>query len=286
MPQRWADALWRAWDGASAHDDGELQAIAVDNASGDGTAGQLRRHAPWLEVVELPRNVGFAAGCNAGLALVRNASIVILLNPDVILRDDFFERLGALECPEDLAAIGPAVLNADGQVEQSARRFPRLSTGFFGRTTLLSRLFPQSGLVRRELRADLDGGAQDVDWVSGACLIIPRKSLEKVGFLDERYFLYWEDADWCRRAHDLGLKVRYEPQLVIHHYQGTSTSSRVLGSTVEFHRSAFRYYRAHVARSRLAVAMAAIVLSIRCVFTFLLRARLAARKVEEGQSSR
>ncbi len=270
-PQRWADALWEAWQLAAGTGREELQVVAVDSASGDGTPARLRQHAPWVDVVELPRNVGFAAGCNVGLSRVRPAGTVVILNPDIRVRADFFEKLRALQWPEAVAAVGPAIYTADGDVEQSARGFPRVSTGLFGRTTLLSRLFPHSGPVRRELVADPAGGARDVDWVSGACLVVPWRSLEKVGLLDEGYFMYWEDADWCRRARNLGLRVRYEPDLVVYHHQGASTASRPVRATVAFHRSAFRYYHLHVARTPPAVVGAGVALAIRCTLKVIAR---------------
>ena len=156
----------------------------------------------------------------------------------------------------DVAAVGPLVVGADGEVEQSARRFPTMRTGLFGRTSLAARVLPEA--ARDQLLARPEQGPTDVDWVSGACLVIDGGALAHVGPLDEGYFMYWEDADWCRRAAGLGLRIQYRPELVVHHAQGSSSSARPFMTTIAFHRSAFRYYARHVARSRSGRAVAAI----------------------------
>jgi N-acetylglucosaminyl-diphospho-decaprenol L-rhamnosyltransferase len=262
--EAWLDTLGRAWAACSAAGD-HLNVVVVDNASDDGTTDIVRAHALGTDIIELSSNRGFAAGCNAGLGRVSDDDIVVLLNPDVFVAKDFFRRLVELSWPDDLAARGPLILEPDGTVEQSARSFPRLATGLAGRTSLLARIAPNSELVRRELRADPSAGSTTVDWVSGACLIAPAEAFRRVGGLDEGYFLYWEDADWCRRASHIGLRVEYEPSLVATHRQGTSSERRPVSATVSFHWSAARYYRRHVARSPVAGAAATALLMARCL---------------------
>jgi len=262
-PQAWARALRQAIDDA-AEADVLVQVVAVDNASGDGTARRLTDAAPWVDVVELPSNVGFAAGCNAGVRRLESPDLVILLNPDVQLARSFLRVLATLPWPADVAARGPLIYELGGGVEQSARGFPRAATAVLGRTSLLARMNPRGRAISRELRADPDAGTTSADWVSGACLVTTRAVLGEVGELDEGYFMYWEDADWCRRAADRGLRVLYEPSLVARHDQGASSSSRRAATTVAFHRSALRYWRRHLARSSLSTVMAATALSLRC----------------------
>jgi GT2 family glycosyltransferase len=188
----------------------------------------------------------------------------VLLNPDVELRENFMTRLVELEWPADLAARGPAIRTPEGEVEQSARAFPTARTGLLGRTSLLARLWPSSPGVRRELRADPDAGTTEVDWVSGACFVAPASRFAAIGELDEGYFMYWEDADWCRRANDRGYRIEYEPALVVTHCQGASAGSRPLLTTIAFHRSALRYWRRNVSGSPAATGLAAVALSARC----------------------
>jgi GT2 family glycosyltransferase len=255
------DALARARE--QLESEGELRTVIVDNASRDGTLERVARHAPWAEVLELPRNRGFAAGCNAGIERVGAADVIVLMNPDVEVSSDFLRGVLALDWSSDVAARGPAVHDARGNVEQSARAFPRARTGLLGRTSLLARLRPRSRLVRGELRADPSAGARPVDWVSGACLIAPAERFDSVGPLDEGYFMYWEDADWCHRASELGYRVIYEPSLVVTHCQGSSSRSRAVATTVYFHRSALRYWRKNVARSPISTVLVALALTAR-----------------------
>jgi N-acetylglucosaminyl-diphospho-decaprenol L-rhamnosyltransferase len=245
--------------------------VIVDNASGDPTRERIRLRAPWADVVELPRNVGFAAGCNAGMRRAGQFDLVVLLNPDVEVPLDFFTLLTTLDWPSDIAARGPAIVHANGELEQSARGFPRARTGLFGRTSLLARVRPGSRLLRRDLVADLTPGPRVVDWVSGACMIVPAERFRSIGLLDERYFLYWEDADWCLRATLIGYRVLYDPRIVVVHHQGSSSqyrrlSARAIVAIIWFHRSAFRYWRKNVARSPISTTAAAFALALRCAF--------------------
>jgi hypothetical protein len=254
----WARALESA--GREAPPDVAVDLIAVDNSPGPDP-GAVPEGA---RVIRPGRNVGFAAGCNLGLEAAAGSDLVVLLNPDVELEPGFLAQVAALMWPADVAARGPKVVTPAGEIEQSARGFPSARTGVLGRTSLLARLAPRNRFVQRELRAEPEWGTRDVDWVSGACLIAPRQRFESVGRLDDGYFMYWEDADWCRRAHDRGMRVEYEPGLTAVHHQGSSSASRPLMSIVAFHRSAFRYWRLHVSRSRAATALAGSALALRC----------------------
>jgi N-acetylglucosaminyl-diphospho-decaprenol L-rhamnosyltransferase len=259
----WAKALDLAWSELPKGHHGRLRILAIDNDSHDRTVKRLQGEAPWVEVVPLPTNRGFAAGCNFGLRTAQGSELFILLNPDVIVAPDFFVVLAQQQWPDDLAAVGPSVRTSAGVIEQSARAFPRASTGLWGRTTILTKLFPRLA-SQRELRADPMLGRQDVDWVSGACLVVSADALERVGSLDEGYFMYWEDADWCKRAHDRGLRVVFQPTLKVVHCQGTSSATRPMATTLAFHKSAYRYYRIHVTRNSCARASAAAALTVRC----------------------
>ena len=255
----WARGIERAREGPGVL--ANVDVIAVDNSPAGDSSGTLPGGS---RVVRPPRNIGFAAGCNVGIAHAAGADLFVLLNPDVELDRNFIRRLLELDWPDDLAARGPAVMTPAGRVEQSARTFPSARTGMLGRTSLLARVRPASSLVTQQLRADPTAGSQDVDWVSGACLVAPARCLDRVGPLDEGYFMYWEDADWCRRARDLGYRVEYEPSLVVTHRQGASARSRPLFTTVVFHRSALRYWRRHVSGSAPATGLAAVALAGRC----------------------
>ncbi len=256
------ESLFTAWDAAptSAH---SLRVIAVDNASGDGTPERLREAHPSIVLMMQDRNSGFAAACNRGLREVPPHALIVLLNPDVAVDAGFFRALLTATWDDTLAGIGPQIRSPDGSLEQSARAFPTAVTGAFGRTTLLSRVFPHSKAAGRQLLAQPGSGTVAVDWVSGACLITTRQIIDTVGPFDEGYWMYWEDADWCRRAANLGLRIEYHPEMLVVHHQGSSSKSRPFATIVAFHRSAARYYRTHVARSSLGGAMAQTALGAR-----------------------
>ena len=184
----------------------------------------------------------------------------------------------------ECALVGPRVLEADGTLQGSARGDPSMLTGLFGRATLLTRLLPGTRAARRNVRTDIEpsGGGVEVDWVSGACMLVRREALAAVGGFDERDFLYWEDADVCRRLRDRGYTVRYVPAAtMIHQTGGSSQTVRPLAVRA-FHRSAYLYYSTHVARPRLhpARAMAWVLLRARCVWK-LASARFAGGLLSE-----
>lgn len=242
--------------------------IVVDNASTDDSASLPAFQNARVELYRNSRNVGFGSGINQGLTHTR-ADFVLILNPDCALTAGAVERLqDELERHPECAIVGPQIQNDDGSVQGSARGDPSLMTGLFGRSTLLTRLFPRSALAQRNVRttADPDDASQsyEVDWVSGACMLARRSALAYSGGFDERYFLYWEDADLCRRLRNAGHTIRYLPTSVVMHTQGVS-SSGVPGLAIRaFHESAYRYYSVHVARTFIERAVAWTILTVRC----------------------
>jgi GT2 family glycosyltransferase len=242
--------------------------IVIDNASTDGSSGgaALRRAGVTLQVN--PRNVGFARAVNQGLAAT-SRDLVMVVNPDCYLMPGAVERLeGELRDHPECAVAGPRILNDDGSVQGSARGDPTLFTGFFGRTTLLTRLFPNSRLARRNVRTDTgrttSGESFAVDWVSGACMMARREALVAVGGFDERYFLYWEDADLCRRLRGKGHSTRYVPSCTVVHSGGVSTRGAKTLAVTAFHESAYTYYATHVARTVAGRGLAWMLLKLRC----------------------
>jgi GT2 family glycosyltransferase len=224
-------------------------AVVVDNASTDGSECAAEGH-PNVRVMRHHVNAGFAAGVNIGTA-GSSAPFLLVLNPDCRLRAGTgLLLLNELQRHTTCAVMGPAILNTSGTLQESARGDPDMLTGLFGRTSVLSRVFPHSRLTRRNLRASVLSNANDssqrVDWVSGACMLIRRDALAGVGGFDEGYFLYWEDADLCRRLRNAGWETRYLRTASATHDVGQS-SRNVRGlANREFHRSAYRYFSTHV----------------------------------------
>jgi N-acetylglucosaminyl-diphospho-decaprenol L-rhamnosyltransferase len=245
------------------------EAVVVDNASSDGSAEIVADFAPNVRLQRNDENIGFARGVNQGLAAT-SGSLVLLMNPDCRLVTGAFAMLRReLERSPSCAIAGPRILNPDGTVQGSARGDPDMFTGLFGRTTVLRRLFPGLAVARRNVVSG-DGarrgdGSVTVDWLSGACLLARRDALRSVNGFDERYFLYWEDADLCRRLRELGVQVRYVPAATAVHRVGQSSRGVRASSIRAFHESAYLYYATHVApTSPSKRRLAKMLLSVRC----------------------
>lgn len=221
----------------------EAQVVVVDHASrADALAGAVGGHP--IQVIAHPDNPGFAAGVNRAAAAA-TGDYFLLLNPDCVLEGPVPQGLADwLDAHPEHAVAGPRILEDDGRVQASARRFPDWTTGFGGRTSALSRLWPGNSLSRRNLLHEHDEPV-DVDWVSGACLLIRRDAFARVGGLDGRFFLYWEDADLCRRLRHAGWRTAYCPLVTVRHAGGASSRANRWRSLWAFHASAMRYYWKH-----------------------------------------
>lgn len=220
------------------------------------------------EVPDLPPDVRLVrSGENLGLTRAWNRTIpgtngelVVLLNPDTVVEEDFFGRVEAFFDAEAHAGVaGPRILDADGELQLSARKEISLLSGLLGRTSLLTRLFPKSPLVKDQFPALGDlSRATEVDWVSGACMVVRRETLEGISPLDERFFLYFEDADLCRRARETGWSVFYLPGVEVLHQTGGSSRSKPRAIWL-LHKSAFLYHRKHGPHGPLNLYSAAVL---------------------------
>ncbi len=226
------------------------EGVVIDNASTDGSAEIALEFEPCVTLVRNTGNVGFGRGINQGLARAR-APFVLVMNPDCRLEPGAIDRLmGELASRPSCAIVGPRILNPDGTEQGSARGDPDMLTGFFGRSAALRRLFPALALSERNVVPSSSvpqGGSLAVDWLSGACVLARAAALDAVGGFDERYFLYWEDADLCRRLRIAGHEVRYVPSAAAVHQVGQSSRTARASSIRAFHESAYLYYTTHVA---------------------------------------
>lgn len=227
------------------------EAVVVDNASSDGSADIVAEFAPRVRLLRNERNVGFARGVNQGLAAT-TGHLVLIMNPDCRLEEGAVASLRReLERSDDCAMTGPRILDPDGAEQGNARGDPDMFTGLFGRTTLLRRALPGLPVSRRNVISDAavrkGKTSVKVDWLSGACMLARRAALHAVHGFDERYFLYWEDADLCRRLRARGYEVRYVPGATAVHRVGQSSRSARAAAIRAFHESAYLYYATHVA---------------------------------------
>jgi hypothetical protein len=225
----------------------DLEVIVLDNASRDGSAEMVRRQFPQVTLIESPENMGFARGYNAAAGRATGRYLLIL-NPDTVVHRGALSRLVAFMDGEPKAgAAGPRLLNSDGSLQFSCRRFPRPAAAML-RNTVIGRLVPGNRFTREYLMQDWDhDSARQVDWVSGAAICIRREAWEQTGGFDEGYFMYAEDMDWCLRAEQAGWSIYYLPDAVVTHRIGRSSDQRPLAMVIQFHRSAARFYRKHYA---------------------------------------
>ncbi len=248
--------------------------LVCDNGSRESPEAIVARFSE-IDFFRNPHNIGFARAVNTALKRTHSRYAVIL-NPDTVIQEGFFQSvMSYMEANPRVGVLGPRVLNSDGSVQGSARSFPTAGTAFFGRTSLLTKLFPKNPLSRKNvLTGRCDGKTpMPVDWVSGACMIVRRKAIETVGLMDERFFMYWEDADWCRRMRQDGWQVVYFPQATVIHHVGQSSRTRLLGSELDFHVSAYRLFSKYArGASSLWKPLIAVGLSVRFLFSVLLRA--------------
>lgn len=219
-----------------------LQVVVVDGASADGSATMVQAEFPQVHLVACRENVGFPRGNNIGLAQAVGRH-VLLLNPDTVVLDEALPRMVAyLDAHNDVGALGAQLLNPDGSIQSSRRRFPTLTTAVF-ESTWLEGVAPRVVLDRYYARDLPDEATADVDWVTGACLMAPHRVAAAVGGLDEDYFMYSEELDWCRRIKDAGYRVVYFPQAQVIHHVGKSSEQAVTARHINFQRAKLRYFR-------------------------------------------
>lgn len=240
--------------------------VVVDNASADGSGAFVRERFPDVRVLHLPKNIGLSAGINAGVR-ASSGTYVMQLNPDCRFDSDAVATLAAyLRAHPESGVAAPQILNDDGSLQLSCRAFPGYSTAFFGRYSLLTRLWPWNPVSKRYLMTGFDHASErDVDWVSAAAMMFSREAYERVGGWDPDFFLFSEDVDFCKRVHDAGSRVLYVPAARIYHTIGISKQPTTR-AVVERHHSMWRYYRKHLRRSFVQDIVTAPAIALRCGF--------------------
>ena len=243
----------------------EAGVVVIDHAADPAEAAALAASFPRVTYRPMPGNPGFGAGVNAAAREARGH--LLLLNPDCELTMPLLRPLlEVLTVQPRAGVVGGLVREEDGRVQASARRFPDATTGLAGRTSWVSRALPGNPLTRRNLTTEPAEGLRQVDWVSGALMLIRREAFDAIGGFDERFFLYWEDADFCRRAAEAGWTTWYAPAAEVMHRTARASRHAPVRSLAAFHLSAFRYYWKHGGVTARALSpLAAIALAVRFV---------------------
>ena len=221
----------------------DTEVIVVDNASSDGSPTMVRERHPWVKLIAGRKNVGFSRGVNIGIREARGEYFLIL-NPDTVVRSDSIERLlEFMKRTPSAGIVGPKLVYNDGTLQYSCRRFYTWKVLVL-RRTILGKILKNSAAVADHMMLDFDHeSTREVDWILGACLLVRRRAVESVGLLDERFFLYFEDVDWCYRMRQKGWKVFYHPEAVVTHSYARESAQSVINRSVIAHlASLIRYY--------------------------------------------
>ncbi|HZP83318.1 MAG TPA: glycosyltransferase family 2 protein [Chthonomonadaceae bacterium] len=235
----------------------KYEVVVVDNASEDNSREMVKRLFPRVRLLVNKCNVGFGEGNNAALPHTTGRYVLFLNSDTEVTEGALAAMVRFADSQPDIGILGPKLLNGDGSLQYSCRRYPNLGTGFF-RNTPLGRLFPHNRFTTDYLYQDWDHNTpRDVDWVSGAALMIRRTLLDQIGGFDTTFFMYCEDVDLCWRANHAPLeeegcptwRVTYFPDAIIYHLIGKSTDIVPTRMTYEFHRSQYIFYKKHYAAS-------------------------------------
>lgn len=225
----------------------DFEVVVVDNNSADRSAEMVEAEFPLVTLHKMERNLGFTGGQNYAMER-RKGRHAFMLNSDTVVHPGAIVTLLAyVQGHPEVGMAGPRLLNPDGSLQYSCRRFPNPVAALF-RNTPIGKLFPKNRFTRDYLMQDWDHSiTRSVDWVSGAALLATEECIARIGLLDPEYFMFCEDVDWCWRCHEAGLDVVYVPDAVITHAIGRSTDkapNRMIG---RFHRSMFRFYQKNMA---------------------------------------
>lgn len=270
----------------AVRDEASLEVLVVDNSSEDGSQEMVERLFPWVTLHKMNINLGFGKGHN--YAMARSTGAVIMpLNSDTVVHEGALRELvNFLRSNPDVGIVGPRLLNPDGTLQYSCRRFPTPAAAIF-RNTPLGRLFPNTKFVRDYLMLSWDHEEpRDVDWVSGAAFCMRRDLYDKIGGFDEQFFMYLEDVDICFRTHEAGYRVVYLPSAKITHAIGRSTDQVANQMINQFHNSMKLFYKKHYLKN-VALPLRPVVLALgSCLLWMRKTALISKNKMDDWKRRR
>lgn len=244
----------------------QLEVHVVDNASEDDSMKMVREKYPECLIVENSDNLGFTKANNQGIKPSKGRYILLLNNDTRVLPGAFSKAIEWMDQNPTVGCSGLRLLNEDGSLQLSCRRFPSFSQALFNRYSLLTKLLPNNKFSQDYLMSgQKHDEVQDVDWVSGACLMFRRSVYNKIGGLDERFFMYSEDVDYCYQVWQGGWRVVYLPIAEVYHLIGQSSKKLRFKVTVWRHRSMYKFFKKHYSRNLMFVdAITALMVWMRC----------------------
>ena len=220
--------------------------FVVDNASGDGSVEMVREKFPQVDLTASTENLGFAKGNNLA-AKKANGKYVLLLNPDTEILDNALEKMVKfMNNHPECGIAGCKLLNPDLSLQPSVRAFPTFASQAFI-LLKLHHLFPHSKAMYHYLMQNFDyEKTQEVDQVMGAFFMIQREVIDQIGLLDEKFWIWFEEVDYCKRAKDAGWKILYTPEAkIIHHYGQSFKQVLNVKRQKDFNKSLSYYFKKH-----------------------------------------
>ena len=252
--------------------DTTMEVWVVDNGSGDGSAVAVRERFPQVALIESQTNLGFARASNQAMKLSKGP-YMLLLNPDTRVKPGTIGRLVSfMETHPDVGIAGAQLLNADGTKQNSVANFPSLGTELLNKS-LLRWLFPKTFPGKERDYPE----PVEVDSVVGACMMVRREAVSEVGWLDEDYFLFLEETDWCFRMKRAGWKIYHCPRAEVTHLQGKSAEIEKSKAKLEYHRSRYHFFRKNRGRFQEVILRIGVVMrlwvkwmamAVLCLLTF------------------
>ena len=238
--------------------------FVVDNGSTDGSKEKVREGFPEVVLIDNPSNLGFARANNQAMRL-STGKYTLLLNPDTQVKEGAIETLKAfMDNHPEAGVVGAQLLNSDGSKQNSIANFPSLATELLNKS-LLRGLFP--GRFPGKERAYSE--PIEVDSVIGACMMVRREAMEQVGLLDEEYFLFLEETDWCYRIRRAGWKIYHHPKAEIYHFQGKSAEKDKKRAKVEYYRSRYQFFKKNRGFWRWFVLLIGLLIKLGVEFLFM-----------------
>lgn len=219
----------------------DFEVVVIDNNSSDGSKKMVRNKYSEVKLITNSKNLGYAAAVNQAIK-VTDSDYIILLNSDAEVFDKSIDNIiDYLENNPEIGIVGPKIVDSFGNPHLSCRRFPSFKEAAMH--VLIGIFWSKNPYSKRYKMMDFDHDKEiKIDWVSGSCMGIRRKALNEVGLFDERYYMYVEDLDLCKRMWNAEWEVRYFPGATIIHYIGGSTKGLGIGLFYQQQKSVFRYF--------------------------------------------
>ena len=238
----------------------DFEVIVIDNASTDGSAEMIKKEFPQIVLIENSHNRGFAAANNQGIAITKGRYVLLLNSDTMVLDNATTKTVKFADGYPEAAVVGCKVLNPDRTLQPTCFMFPSILNMLLS-ATYLYKLFPRSKFFGRERMTWWDrNDVREVDVVTGCFMLVRRKAIEQVGLMDERFFVYGEETDWCYRFKKVGWKVMFTPDAQIVHYGGQSSKKVAVEMALQLRGSILYFFEKNKSRSEYVFACFLVLL--------------------------